>query len=574
MFIVKKKIKENKYYYLRQSKRIDGKVKAINIAYLGKNKKQAEEKAREFIRKMENKGKREEEKEEKEEGKEEKEEKEKKEKAETKKPAKLNIDEITTFCKRKGFVYLSGEIYGGFAGFWDYGALGVELKNNLKKEWWKFYVHERKDIIGIDGSIITHPKTWQASGHTESFNDISVICKKCKRYNKVDKFELDKAVCSFCKGELNKKTAKHLNMMFSVNVGPIKEDSSIAYLRPETAQLIFTNFKQVAENSRMKLPFGIAQIGKAFRNEIAPRDFLFRAREFEQMEIEYFIFPNEKCPYKIPDIKTLIYSAKDQKKNKEPEEMKIKHALNRKIIKKDWHAYWLALCLLWFRNLGCDIKNFRLRQHQKDELAHYSTDCWDIEYRFPFGWKELIGIADRGNYDLSRHEKFSGRDLRLFIEGKGKILPEVIAEPSFGVDRAFLAFMFEAYQYDKKRKNIVLRLHSKLAPIKAAVFPIVNKPDFLKLAEEIYKDLRSEFNIAFDTGGSIGKRYARQDEIGTIIGITIDGQSLKDNTVTLRDRDTTEQVRVKIKDLKDIIRKVVSGRDLLKFGRSVETRVK
>jgi len=549
MYIVKKKIKGKDYWYLRKSVRENGKVKSKNIAYLGKTREEAEKKAKEIMRQEKiEKGK-------------EKTKKEKRLKEE------LSIEDMTSFCKRKGFVYLSGEIYGGFAGFWDFGS------NCIKKEWWKFFVSGREDVVGIDGSIITHPKTWEASGHVESFFDLLVFCKKCKKANKIDEFQLSEARCEFCGGELDKERAKNLNLMFSTQVGFIKQEK--AYLRPETAQLIFTNFKQVAENSRLKLPFGIAQIGKAFRNEIAPRDFLFRAREFEQMEIEYFIFPKEKCPYKIPDVKVLVFSAENQREGKEAEEMKIREALDKKIIKRDWHAYWLASCLLWFKSLGCNLKNFRIRQHQRDELAHYSSDCWDLEYRFPFGWKELTGIADRNAYDLSRHEKFSGEDLKIHVEGKGKILPEVVAEPSFGVERSFLVFMFEAYNYDEKRQNIVLKLHPKLAPVKVAVFPIVKKKSFVSIARKIYDELRKDFNVVYDEGGSIGRRYARQDEIGTPFCITIDGESVKKNTVTIRDRDTTEQIRVKISDLKEIIGKLLSKEmEFSKAGKKISTRKK
>jgi glycyl-tRNA synthetase len=487
----------------------------------------------------------------------------------------ISIDELAAFCKRKGFVFPSGEIYGSLAGFWDFGPVGVELKNNLKRDWWNFFIRARDDMAGIDGSILTHPRVWAASGHVENFSDMSVICKKCKKVSKIDRFEIDKAVCNLCGGELDKKSAKDLNLMFKTQVGPIKENSVESYLRPETAQLIFANFKNIAECSRLKLPFGIGQIGKAFRNEIAPRDFLFRSREFEQMEIEYFIFPDEKCPYKIPDISISVYSAEMQAKGKEAREMKIKEALEKGVVRRDWHAYWLSQCLLWFKSLGCDLGNFRIRQHKKDELAHYSSDCWDIEYKFPFGWKELTGIADRSDYDLKRHEQFSGKDLKIFVEGKGKILPHVVCEPSFGVERAFLVVMLEAYEHDKKRENIVLHLAPNIAPIKAAVFPIVKDEKMIKLSEEIYKELRKEWSASYDERGSIGRRYARADESGTPMCITVDEQSLKDKNITIRWRDTTEQVRVKISELRNILRKVINeGQNVFKLGRRINTRVK
>jgi len=475
-------------------------------------------------------------------------------------PIGISVEEMATFCKRKGFVYPSGEIYGGLAGFWDFGSLGTELKNNIKKSWWNFFVRSRGDVVGIDGSIVTHPRVWAASGHVESFSDMSVICKKCKKSGKVDKHEIDEAVCGLCGGELDKQGAKDLNLMFTTQVGPVKESSVDSYLRPETAQLIFSSFKQVFENNRMRLPCGIAQIGKAFRNEIAPRDFLFRSREFEQMEIEYFILPNSSCPYKVPDMKILVFAEDMQKKKKQPSEMKISEALKKSLIKKDWHAYWLANCLLWFKSLGCDMKNFRLRQHAKDELAHYSSDCWDLEYNFPFGWKELTGIADRSNYDLSRHEEFSKKDLKVFIEGKGKVLPHVIAEPSFGVERSFLVVMFDAYNYDKKRDNIVLGLDPRLAPIKAGIFPIVKvDKKVVGIAREVYEMLKSEWNVLYDDGGAVGRRYARMDEAGTPFCITVDADSIKRKDVTIRERDTTKQIRVKINDLKDVFRKLILG---------------
>ena len=551
-FVVKKTIYGNNYYYLNENKRVDGKVKTKTIAYLGKVKKDAKKKAEEIIKKM-NK------------------EKEKKPQIEELEKAKISIEDMTVFCKKKGFVYQSGEIYGGLAGFWDFGPLGVELKNNLKKAWWQFHVCQREDVVGIDGSIITHPRVWEASGHVDSFSDLFVVCKKCKKPNKIDKSELGKVKCE-CGGDYDEKTAKEFKLMFKTTVG----ESDEAYLRPETAQLIFINFKSVYDNARMKLPFGIAQLGKAFRNEIAPRDFLFRSREFEQMEIEYFIESNESCPYKIPDEEIFVYSAELQEKNKEPIKMKIKGALKNEIIKKDWHAYWLAMEFLWFKNLGANPDNFRIRQHKKDELAHYSSDCWDLEYKFPFGWKELEGIADRGDYDLSQHEKFSKKDLKIFDEDtKKKIFPQVVCEPSLGVERAFLVFMFDSYYYDKKRDNVILKLHPQLAPIKAAVFPIVKRKEFEKIAIDVVKDLRKDWNVIYDKSGSIGRRYARNDEVGTLYCITVDRDSLKKKDVTVRDRDTTKQIRVKISELREVLKKLIDKEiEFEKAGKLVSTRVK
>ena len=548
-FIVKKKIREKEYFYLNENKRVSGKVKTKTLAYLGKTRGGAEKRAEEILnsKKLDKKIN------------------------EEMEQQKISIEELTAFCKRKGFVYQSGEIYGGLAGFWDFGHLGVELKNNLKKEWWKYHVYQREDMVGIDGSIITHPQVWKASGHVDSFSDIFVVCKKCKKPSKIDKNEIGTAKCDFCGGSFDEKTAKEFKLMFKIQIG----ESAESYLRPETAQLIFTNFKFVYENARMKLPFGIAQIGKAFRNEIAPRDFLFRSREFEQMEIEYFIKPDSKCPYEVLDDEILIYSAEAQEKNIVPSIMKIKDALVKGIIKKDWHAYWLATEFNFFKNLGANPKNFRIRQHKKTELAHYSSDCWDLEYNFPFGWKEIEGIADREDYDLSQHEKFSKKDLKVFdSDSKEKILPHVICEPSLGVERAFLVFMFDSFFFDNKRKNTILKLHPKLSPVKAAIFPIVKKTEFENMAKKIFEDLRKDLHVVYDESGSIGKRYARNDEIGTPFCITVDGDSLKNNEVTVRERNSGEQVKIKIKNLKECLKKAVEGENILGFGKIVNTRKK
>ena len=547
-FIVKKIINGNEYYYLNENKRVDGKVKTKTLAYLGKSKKDAEVKAKEILGKVSESPKN---------------------KINFRKVEKkdISIEELATFCKRRGFIYQSGEIYGGLAGFWDFGPLGSELKNNLKREWWKYHVYGRDDIVGIDGSIITHPKVWEASGHVGSFSDVFVVCKKCKKAGKVDRNELGKVKCDHCGGDYDEKTAKDFELMFKTIVG----ESEKVYLRPETAQLIFTNFKSVYENSRMKLPFGIAQIGKSFRNEIAPRDFLFRSREFEQMEIEYFIKPGQNCPYEIPSTEVLIYSSDLQEKKKDPVKMKIKDALSKKIIKKDWHAYWLAMELNWFKNLGADLNKFRIRQHLKDEKSHYATDTWDLEYKFPFGWKELEGIADRGDYDLSKHEEFSKKELSVFDEEtKKKILPHVVCEPSLGVERAFLVFMFDSYYHDSERNNIILKINPKLAPVKAAVFPIIKKPEFEKFAKKVLKNLQKEWNVVYDKSGSIGRRYSRNDEIGTPFCITIDGNSIKNRDVTIRERDSSQQVRVKTSKLREVLRNLIDGEiDFNKVGKLI-----
>ncbi|MBI3036157.1 glycine--tRNA ligase [Candidatus Woesearchaeota archaeon] len=505
--------------------------------------------------------------------------------AEKKQQQKLTIDELATFCKRKGFVYPNSEIYGGLSGFFDYGPLGVELKNNIKHEWWKTHVQSRGDVVGIDGSIITHPKVWEASGHVANFTDIMAKCGKCGNSTRADHLvedktkaaaagmnsqqlqqlmEKNKIKCPRC-GNDALKIVQPFNLMFKTTVGPSEGKEAEAYLRPETAQLIFANFKLVQENARMKLPFGIAQIGKAFRNEISPRDFLFRCREFEQMEIEYFVHPNkiEKCPYveEFYGHELNVLTSDMQKKEQQHKRMKVKEMVDKKLI-LPWHAYWLALEHNWFVSLGAKAENLRIRQHVNKEKSHYATDTWDLEFSFPFGWKELEGIANRSDYDLQQHIKTSGKDLSYFDpETNTKVVPHVVAEPSLGVDRTFMVFLFDAYEYDSKRENVVLHLNPKLAPIKAAVFPLLsNKEELVALAKEIYNELKNEFNCIYDEAGSIGKRYFRMDEAGCPLAVTVDFDSVKKKDVTLRDRDTTKQIRVKIKDLRNILQQLLSGK--------------
>jgi glycyl-tRNA synthetase len=461
----------------------------------------------------------------------------------------LTIEDIAIFCKKKGFVYPNSEIYGSFSGFFDYGPLGVELKNNIKNEFWKRFVQQREDIVGIDGTIITHPKVWKASGHTDSFTDYIYRCDKC---NLVIKGEDEKGMkCPKCNGEM--KSQGKFNLMFETNVGPAK--GSISYLRPETAQLIFTNYKLVQETARKKLPFGIAQTGKAFRNEISPRDFLFRSREFEQFEIEFFVHPKKfnDCPHikEIEDITVNILTAEQQKNKKEHTEMTIKELIEKKIA-SSWQAYWLAQFYKFFLDLGIKEENLRLREHLKEELAHYAVACFDIEYKFPFGWKEIHGNADRQQFDLKQHIKFSNTNLEYFDEEtKEKIIPYVASEPSQGIDRAFLTFLIDAYENDEKRGNIVLKLDPRLAPVKVGIFPLVNKLN--EKAKEIFDKLKKEFSCTFDKSGSVGRRYARADEQGIPYCITIDFDSLKDKSVTIRDRDTTKQIRIKINNLVSVL---------------------
>ena len=556
-YIVKQKVYGKDYYYLRQSVREGNKVKSKCLAYLGKTKKDAEKKAREIIKNMES---------------EKKNMKEKVVEEVCLKRKEISIEELSNFCKRKGFVFRSSDIYGGFAGFWDFGPLGVELFNNIKRNWWSFFVHEKENMVGMEASIISHPRTWKASGHIQNFNDIFVKCKKCKSTSKLDESKLGKVKCS-CGGEY--ESLGKFNLMFKTKVGAI--DAEDAYLRGETAQGMFMDFKLIQQTSRMQLPFGIAQIGRCFRNEIAPRDFLFRSREFHIGEFEFFVNPEEtKCDLLNKKHLNLKLNLLDEKTQKEGEEDLTETTIEKMLKEKklgEWHAYWLAEQILWFNSLG--LSEIKVREHTKDELSHYSSATFDIDYEYPFGSKEVAGIANRGQYDLTQHQKESKENMEIFDEKYGKkVLPRVI-EPTFGMERVFLAILTKAYCYDEKKGNIVLKIPAKLAPIKAAIFPIVKQSEFEKIAEEVADELKKEFNVVYDKSGSIGRRYARNDEIGTIACITLDGQSLEDNTATVRDRDTTEQVRVKIIELRDMLRKVINdGKSILEFGKKVNTRVK
>jgi len=596
MYIVKKKIKGKEYYYLNKSIREGDKVISKNVAYLGKNKKEAEKKAKEIIAK---------EKIEKGREKINKPQIEQKDMSEkTNKPITdktksfeknssskkldndktkpltiddkassiLTIEELANFCKKKGFVFRSSEIYGGLGGFWDFGPLGVELFNNIKQDWWNYFVKSRKNIVGMEASIISHPKTWEASGHLQNFNDIFVKCKKCNKTGKLDESELGKVKCE-CGGEYENQGK--FNLMFETKIGAT--EPLTAYLRGETAQAMFMDFKLIQQVSRQKLPFGIAQIGRCFRNEISPRDFLFRSREFHIGEFEFFINPEEeKCNLlekKQLNIKVRLLDSETQKKGSDKlRETTIKEMLKEKRL-GEWHAYWLAEQVLWFESIG--LKEIKIREHTKDELSHYSSATFDIDYEYVFGSKEIAGNANRGQYDLTQHAKFSKESLEIFDESTGKkVIPKVI-EPTFGIERVFLAILTKAYNYDKERQNIVLKIPAKLSPIKAAVFPIVKQPEYEKIAEEIVEDLKKEFNVVYDEGGSIGRRYARADESGTPICIAVDEKSLKKKDVTIRDRDTTLQIRVKIKELKETIKKLINGE--LKFldaGKVVNTRKK
>ncbi|HEY8640488.1 MAG TPA: glycine--tRNA ligase [Solirubrobacterales bacterium] len=427
------------------------------------------------------------------------------------------MDEIVALCKRRGFVFPTSEIYGGLGSTYDYGHYGVLLRNNVKGEWWRAMIQDRDDIVALDSAILQHPRTWEASGHLEGFTDPLVDCRTCKQRFRADK--LEDAACgkkpSKHPGETDQcdlTEARQFNLMFQTHVGPVIDDASVAYLRPETAQGIFVNFKNVLQFSRRKPPFGIAQIGKSFRNEITTGNFVFRTREFEQMEMEFFVPPDEA---------------------------------------EKWHEHWMKERVRWYTDLGIRSDHLQLRAHGADELSHYSSATSDIEYLFPMGWSELEGIANRSDFDLRQHAEFSGEKLEYFDpQTKERYVPHVI-EPAAGVDRAMLAFLVDAYETEEVegRERTVLRLHPRMAPVKAAVLPLVSKEGMPEKAREVFAAVRGRVPSEYDEGGSIGKRYRRQDEIGTPWGITVDGQTMSDDTVTLRDRDSLEQTRVPIEGL-------------------------
>ena len=472
------------------------------------------------------------------------------------------LEILTSLSKQRGFIFQSSEIYGGLGSTWDYGPLGVELKRNLKNEWWQFMVTSKNNIVGMDAAILMHPDVWKASGHVENFHDPLIDNKISKKRYRVDHLleeqseevikKLSEALSINSNddlitkivlklidnqndsGNIMKESAvidsqtkevgdwtnvRQFNLMFKTNIGPVDDSSSIAYLRPETAQGIFVNFQNVQSTSRQKIPFGIAQIGKAFRNEITTGNFIFRTREFEQMEMEFF------C--KINDT-------------------------------KKWLEYWCEQRMNWFKSLGINSEKLRLRAHGEDELAHYSSACYDIEYKFDFGWSELEGIADRGTFDLDQHINASNKKLTYFDQVNNEHFVPAVVESSAGVDRAVLTILADAFTQEdvNGESRTVLKLSPKIAPIKVAVFPLMNKNDMPEISQKIVDNIQSA-GIAsfFDAGGSIGKRYRRQDEAGTPFGITIDHDTLEDNTVTLRDRDTMEQERVPVDQLIEILKK-------------------
>ncbi|OGN27286.1 MAG: glycine--tRNA ligase [Candidatus Yanofskybacteria bacterium RIFCSPLOWO2_01_FULL_49_17] len=422
------------------------------------------------------------------------------------------LEKIVSLCKRRGFIFPGSEIYGGLSGFYDYGPLGNELQFNIKHAWWNDVVRKNDNIVGLKADIIMNPRTWESSGHVLGFSDPMVECKKCHLRFRPDLLEDKK--CPNCGGK-EFSEARQFNLMFKTFVGPVEDSASVAYLRPETAGGIFVNFKNVLDTMRVKVPFGIAQIGKAFRNEVNPKDYIFRTREFEQMELEYFVKPGTD---------------------------------------DEWFKKWVADRMAWYESIG--LKNIRKFQQPKEELAHYSKGTTDIEYEFPFGWKEIEGIANRTDFDLKAHSAGSGQDLLYTDPDTGEKFVPYVIEPSAGVDRIALAVLCDAFNEEKER--VVLKLHSKLAPYKAAVFPLLkNKPELVEKARGVYMELRKHFNVAWDDRGNIGKRYYSQDEIGTPMCITIDFDTLNDDTVTVRDRDTMEQKRVHISELAGLIQKAI-----------------
>jgi glycyl-tRNA synthetase len=439
----------------------------------------------------------------------------------------VTMDKIVALCKRRGFVFPSSEIYGGVGSTYDYGHYGVLLKNNVKNAWWRAMLQEREDIVAIDSAILQHPRVWEASGHLAGFTDPLVDCKTCGQRFRAD--HLGELQCgrkpSKHPGETDECSltgARDFNLMFETTIGPVKESGATAYLRPETAQGIFINFKNVLQFSRRTPPFGIAQVGKSFRNEITPGNFIFRTREFEQMEMEFFVPPDDA---------------------------------------RRWFEHWLSERERWYVELGLRPDHLRLRAHEQDELSHYSSATSDVEYLFPIGWSELEGIANRGDFDLTQHAEHSGQKLEYFDQATGeRYVPHVI-EPAAGADRATLAFMVDAYDEEtvEGETRTVLRLHPRLAPVKVAVLPLVRKDGQPELARELYESVRRLVQAEYDEGGSIGKRYRRQDEIGTPWCVTIDHQSIENRTVTVRERDSLAQERVEIDGLADEIQRRVQA---------------
>jgi len=477
----------------------------------------------------------------------------------------MKMDVIVSLCKRRGFIFQSSEIYGGTGSCWDYGPLGVELKNNIKAAWWRDNVHLRPDMVGQDASILMHPSVWKASGHVDHFTDPMVDCKACQHRFRADKIDETPWVhfcpatknnkftipagepCSHCgarrtlcpdcgAGELT--PPRQFNLMFKTFMGPVEEDAAVAYLRPETAQGIFVNFDNVLQSMRLKLPFGVAQVGKAFRNEITPGNFIFRSREFEQMEIEFFVNPQETVDGRPAD--------------------------------EHWHDRWIADSQAWFTRYGVQPGHLRLHEHDPDELAHYSKRTVDVLYEFPMGWSELMGIANRTDYDLKQHAKFSGKALTWFDEERKEHIVPYVIEPSAGVDRALLAFLLDAYREEEVRgeKRVVLRFHPELAPVKIAVLPLLKKrPEIVATGQELRARLARRWTTIYDDTAAIGRLYRRQDEVGTPYCVTVDVKTVGDpdkgeagdQRVTIRERDSMEQIRVPIVGLEGVFMRLLEG---------------
>jgi glycyl-tRNA synthetase len=459
-------------------------------------------------------------------------------------PETVTMDKIVAFCKRRGFVYQSSEIYGGIRSSYDYGPLGVEMKRNIKEEWWRRMVHMREDMVGLDSAIIMHPRVWEASGHTDTFNDMLVESRTSKRRYRADHLiedatgvdaeglspeqltkiiQEDERVKDPADGGRDFAPVRPFNLMFETYMGPVKTPESLTYLRPETAQGIFVNFKNVLQTSRVKVPFGIAQQGKAFRNEITPGNFIFRTREFEQMEMEFFVEPGTD---------------------------------------EAWHEYWIEERWNWYTNLGLREENLRRYEHPKEKLSHYSKRTVDLEYNYAtVGWSELEGIANRTDFDLKQHAAYSGENLEYFDQATGERYVPYVIEPAVGPDRIMLAFLVDAYTEEEVRgeARTVLKLHPRIAPTKASVFPLSKKEPVSTIARELYDDLKGDYRIFYDDSGSIGRRYRRQDEAGTPFCVTVDFDTVEDKKVTIRDRDTLEQERVPIAAVRDRLKALISG---------------
>jgi glycyl-tRNA synthetase len=459
-------------------------------------------------------------------------------------PETVTMDKIVAFCKRRGFVYQSSEIYGGIRSSYDYGPLGVEMKRNIKEEWWRRMVHMREDMVGLDSAIIMHPRVWEASGHTITFNDMLVESRTSKRRYRADHLiedatgidaeglspeqltkiiQEDDRVKDPVDGGRDFAPVRPFNLMFETYMGPLKTPENLAYLRPETAQGIFVNFKNVLQTSRVKVPFGIAQIGKSFRNEITPGNFIFRTREFEQMEMEFFVEPGTD---------------------------------------EAWHEYWIEERWNWYTDLGLKEENLRRYEHPEEKLSHYSKRTVDLEYDYAsVGWSELEGIANRTDFDLKQHAAYSGENLEYFDQATGQRYVPYVIEPAVGPDRIMLAFLVDAYTEEEVRgeERTVLKLHPRIAPTKAAVFPLSKKEPVSTIAGELYDDLKGDYRIFYDDSGSIGRRYRRQDEAGTPFCVTVDFDTIEDKKVTIRDRDTLEQERVPIAAVRDRLKALISG---------------